>query len=65
MLGFIPWRILSYCGAFIVNTSIRYIKNRHKPIFAGHTVEYCHSCMYLKRANIADLKADVFCFGPS
>ena len=38
MLGFIPLRILSYCGAFIVNTSIRYIKNRHKPIFAGYTV---------------------------
>ena len=49
MLGFIPLRILSYCGAFIVNTSIRYIKNRHKPVFAGYTVVYCHSCISKER----------------
>ena len=49
-------------GAFIMNIYIRYIKNRHKPILARNTVEYC-TFLYLKTANIAgfaDLKSDVF-----
>ena len=37
--------------------------NRHKTIFAGNTVDRVLSFLHLKRANIANLKADVFCFG--
>ena len=63
MLEFIPWGILFNWG-LIMNIYIRYIKNRHKPIFEENTVEY-HTFLYLKTANMAgfaDIWSEIFFF---
>ena len=57
MLEFIPWGILFNWG-LIMNIYIRYIKNRHKPIFEENTVEY-HTFLYLKTADMAGF-ADIW-----
>ena len=57
MLEFIPRRILFNWG-LIMNIYIRYIKNRHKPIFEENTVEY-HTFLYLKTADMAGF-ADIW-----
>ena len=61
MLEFIPRGILFNWG-LIMNIYIRYIKNRHKPIFEENTVEY-HTFLYLKTADMAgfaDIWSEIF-----